>query len=129
MALVSLRVKGGATIPVGSAPVWFFGGPIWCWLEADESGVTVGDSWGFLTSFGLDWKVTWGDLEVVEIAGRSVRFVPHKGRSCRFFSFSAKRIRAITEAVELHGLPTPQVFTTLQPFSWLRRRAARPQAT
>lgn len=125
MASEPLRVRGGATIPTELG--WLVNPYPGAWLEADSNGVTVGDSWGFLTLIGMDgWTVAWAELEAVEVAGRSVRLVPREGRSCRFFSFSAKRVRAIEEAALLQGVPTQRILTTLLMYSWPRRRRARP---
>lgn len=118
-----LRVRGGATLPYLLG--WYYLPYPWAWLETDQIGVTVVDSFGFLALFDADrWSVAWADIRLVEVAGRSVRVYPRDGRSCRFSSFSGKRIALIEEHLHHHGVRLQRVSTTVQLVSWLRQKLA-----
>lgn len=124
MTPLPLRARGGATIPYPFGLLLVEPYPF-AHFEADGMGVTVSGSGGPFALLDADvWSVAWDDLEAVEFAGRSVRLVPRKGRSCRFFTFSAKRVRSIEEAVP-ERVHTHRILTTLLIYSWPRRRWAR----
>lgn len=116
-----LELTGSASIPSWYGIAW--ASYSWASLLADHRGVRVrfnSEVLSILFGFGapkvddrIGWSADWNTLRTVEVAPRSVRFVPREGRTCRFVSMTRKKTRRIEEILEHYEIPIRKVPTTL----------------
>lgn len=117
----AIEVTGSASIPSWYGFAW--AGYSWAALIANDDGVLIrfkSRALSLLFGFGapqvdgyVAWSIDWAKIRTVEVGARSVRFVPVKGRTCRFSSMSRPELRLVEELLHRHGVTTRHVSTTL----------------